>query len=111
MTGPDRLSLGSRFRMDMRRGRGYKITNTVVELEEDRLIAWRHVGAHRWRYVLTPTDDGGTSVTETWDLSPYPRFAAALLDRLYGAQTQRAIEATLATLKDAAESDVGTSTP
>ena len=58
--------------MDMKMGAPYKIKNRVVELEEDRLIAWRHMGAHRWRYELTPTPDGGTEVTETWDLSRYP---------------------------------------
>lgn len=105
VSGPDRLELGSRFGMSMRMGAPYRISNKVVEHEPDRLIAWRHVGLHRWRYELTPTADGGTEVTETWDLSHYPAPARALLDRLFGAKTQAAIDATLVKLKSAAEAD------
>jgi len=47
----------------------YLISNTVVEFEQDRLIAWAHVGGWRWRYRLEPSDDGGTVVTETFDWS------------------------------------------
>src|SRR4051794_28589814 len=66
--GPDRLSLGAKFGMDMRMGAPYKIENTVVEFEEDRLIAWRHFNGHRWRWELEPVD-GGTRITETFDWS------------------------------------------
>lgn len=52
----------------MKLGVPYPIENTVVEFEEDRLIAWRHFGGHRWRYELEPVD-GGTKVTETFDWS------------------------------------------
>jgi uncharacterized protein YndB with AHSA1/START domain len=65
---PDRLEMGSRFSMDMRIGLPYMIKNTVVEYEENRLIAWRHFNGHRWRYRLEPVD-GGTEVTETFDWS------------------------------------------
>lgn len=65
---PERLELGSRFTMDMRIGLPYLIKNTVVEYEENRLIAWRHFNGHRWRYRLEPVD-GGTEVTETFDWS------------------------------------------
>ena len=71
---PERLSLGAKFGMDMRLGVPYRVRNTVVEFEEDRLIAWRHVGKHIWRYRLEPVD-GGTDVTEEFDyrkaLSPW----------------------------------------
>jgi uncharacterized membrane protein len=103
--GPDRLVLGSQFAMGMKKGAGYKTKNKVVELSEDRLIAWRHVGAHRWRYELTPTNGGGTQVTETWDLSHYGAIGRAALSALFGKGTQKAIEATLVKLKAAAESD------
>lgn len=103
--GPDRLELGSEFGMSMKKGAGYKTKNKVVEFESDKLIAWRHVGAHRWRYELTPTNDGGTQVTETWDLSPYNPVARAALSALFGKGTQQAIEGTMVKLKDAAESD------
>ena len=67
------LVLGSKFSMNMRMGLPYVIGNTVVEYEQDRLIAWRHVGRHRWRYELEPVEapDGSptTRVTETFDWS------------------------------------------
>ena len=63
-----RLELGATFRASMRIGLPYRVTNTVVEFEEDRQIAWRHFTGHRWRYVLTPVD-GGTLVREEWDPS------------------------------------------
>ncbi|MBK1788707.1 SRPBCC family protein [Prauserella cavernicola] len=66
---PDRLELGSEFGMDMKMGASYKIKNTVVEYEKDRLIAWRHFNGHRWRWQLEPAGDGTTEVTETFDWS------------------------------------------
>jgi uncharacterized protein YndB with AHSA1/START domain len=68
-SGEGRLALGSKFGMDMKMGPlPYRISNTVVEFEENRLIAWAHVGKHRWRYRLEPVD-GGTNVTEEFDWS------------------------------------------
>lgn len=101
---PQRLELGSTFGMDMKMGAAYKIGNTVVEFEQDRLIAWRHKGLHRWRYELSPTADGGTEITETWDLTRYGP-AAVGFDLAMGTKTQAAIEATLVKLKAAAEAD------
>lgn len=63
---PPRLSLGARFGMNMRLGVPYRITNEVVEFEENRRIAWRHLGHHVWRYELEPVE-GGTRVTESFD--------------------------------------------
>ncbi|MBB6628138.1 SRPBCC family protein [Nocardioides sp. KIGAM211] len=102
ISGPDRLRLDSRFGMDMRLGAPYKIRNRVVEFEEGRLIAWRHVGLHRWRYELAPQEEGSTLVTETWDLSAYPPPGRWVLNALYRARTQRAVEATLVKLEAAA---------
>ena len=65
---PKRLELGSKFGMRMRIKVPYLITNKVVEFEESRLIAWCHMGGHRWRYILEPTD-GGTNVTEQFDMT------------------------------------------
>ncbi|MFI5619753.1 SRPBCC family protein [Streptomyces sp. NPDC051567] len=61
--GPQRLELGSVFRIRMK---GYTTTNTVVEFEHDALIAWRHRGRHVWRWQLRAVP-GGTEVTETFD--------------------------------------------
>jgi len=66
INAPERLSLDATFGMQMKMGLPYKITNTVVEFEENKTIAWRHVGGHIWRYILEPVD-GGTKVTEQFD--------------------------------------------
>jgi uncharacterized protein YndB with AHSA1/START domain len=96
--GPARLSLGDRFGMSMRLGVPYTISNEVVEFAEDRRIAWRHVGHHRWRYELEPVGEGSTKVSETfdWSTSRVPR----LLELVgYPATNARSIEATLPRLK------------
>jgi uncharacterized protein YndB with AHSA1/START domain len=75
------LSLGAKFGMSMR-GRPeslflpYRTTNTVIEFEPDRRIAWKTtmgpvglIGGRIWRYELEPAAAGGTLVRETWDLS------------------------------------------
>ena len=70
------LELGSKFGMKMTFGPlPYRITNEVVEFEQDRLIAWRHFGHHIWRYELEPVDGGdATTVTESfdWETSRFP---------------------------------------
>ncbi len=64
-----RLELGSKFGMSMKLSvLPYRVGNTVVEYEKDRLIAWQHFGKHRWRFELEPVE-GGTEVTETFDWS------------------------------------------
>jgi len=74
---PRRLSLGSTFGMSMKAGVPYTMTNTVIEFEQDRRIAWqtvlagplgRLVGGRIWRYQFEEVA-GGTKVTETWDIS------------------------------------------
>ncbi|MFN8050886.1 MAG: SRPBCC family protein [Acidimicrobiales bacterium] len=77
---PEPLALGSRFAMKMKLGVPYVIGSTVVEFEQDRRIAWAHIGKHRWRYELTPlepAEDGSprTEVTETfdWSTSVFPK--------------------------------------
>ena len=56
-----RLAMGTKFGMKMKLGVPYSISSTVVEFEEDKLIAWAHFGKHRWRYELEVTD-GATMV-------------------------------------------------
>ena len=103
VSGPDRLELGSEFGMDRKLVAPYRIKNRVVEYEPDRRIAWRHFGRHRWRYELTPTDAGGTRVTETFDWST--SLGPALIDRTsVPAMNARSIEETLPRLKELAES-------
>ncbi|HET6154390.1 MAG TPA: SRPBCC family protein [Marmoricola sp.] len=105
VSGPDKLVLGSEFGMSMKMGAPYKMKNRVVEFEQDRLIAWRHAGVHRWRYELSPTDDGGTAVTETWDLSHYGAVGRNVLHTLFGKKTAAALTETMVKLKAAAEAD------
>ena len=102
--GPERLSLGAEFGVQMKRGFGYKTTNTVVEFVDNQQIGWRHRGAHVWRYELSP-EGSAVRVTETWDGSAYTGLAK-LIFKLSGLKgTQRSIEQTLVKLKAAAEAD------
>jgi uncharacterized protein YndB with AHSA1/START domain len=103
--GPERLALGSTFGMNMKIGAPYRTKNKVVEYEADRLIAWRHFGMHRWRYELEPVD-GGTRVTETWDLSHCNGLNKWILGALgYPKRHRKGIAQTLVKLKAAAEAD------
>ncbi len=73
---PDRLSLGAKFTMSMKLGPlPYRITNTVVEYEENKRIAWKHLGGHIWRFALDAQGDV-TLITESFDYrnTPVPRF-------------------------------------
>jgi hypothetical protein len=74
---PSQLELGSRFGMSMKVGVPYSMSNTVIEFEPDRRIAWkttlsgflgRYLGGRIWRYEFEPVD-GGTLVRESWDIS------------------------------------------
>ena len=72
-----RLTFGSTFGMSMKLGVPYSTANTVIEFEQDRRIAWqtllsgplgRFIGGRIWRYQFEDVE-GGTKVTETWDIS------------------------------------------
>ena len=90
-----RLELGSKFAMSMKlKLLPYRIGNTVVEFVENELIAWQHMGKHRWRYELEPVDEITTLVTETFDWSTSP-LAPALLAVGYPKRNLEAIEQTL----------------
>ncbi len=96
---PSRLSLGAAFGMKMKVGAPYKITNTVVEFEEGRLIAWRHMGHHVWRYQLEPIGNGSsTLVTETFD-GTKSKLPIALILTGAAKRNTKAIDATLKRLQ------------
>jgi len=102
LSAPDRLELGSTFGMRMHVLVPYVISNEVVEFEPDALIAWRHLGHHRWRYQLVPVDGGGrTEVTETFDWST--ARAPWLLELMkYPERNARSMEVTLERLAEVA---------
>lgn len=93
---PERLALNATFGMKMKIGFSYKITNTVVEFEEGKTIAWRHFGGHIWRYILEPVD-GGTKVTEQFDWNT-SRAPLILKLRKSPQENAKSIEKTLETL-------------
>jgi uncharacterized protein YndB with AHSA1/START domain len=100
-----RLQLGSKFGMDMKMGpMPYRITNTVVEYDENRLIAWEHFGKHRWRYELEPVDDdaAATKVTESFDWST-ARWPKGIELMGYPKQHPPSMEATLERLATVVE--------
>jgi len=85
--GSERLALGSTFGISMKMGLPYSMVSTVIEFDEDRLIAWqttgptaigKHVGGRIWRYQLEPVD-GGTKVTESWDIRHESAFTKPLV--------------------------------
>jgi uncharacterized protein YndB with AHSA1/START domain len=101
--GPERLSAGSRFAMDMNLGASYKIMNTVIEFDEPSVIAWRHFNGHVWRYRFEAIE-GGTLVTEQWDARTVP---SRLLLRILGfpARNRRGMRATLERLDELVNAD------
>ncbi len=107
---PQVLALGSTFGMSMKLGVPYTMSNTVIEFEQDRRIAWqtvlagplgRFIGGRIWRYELEE-DDGGTKVTESWDISEDKQ--AFILKRTgVGRHTATAMSKTLDRLADIIE--------
>lgn len=101
--GSQRLKLGAKFGMSMQAGFGYSMENTVVEFEENRLIAWQPrptsalarlvAGGRIWRYELIPQDHG-TLVRESWDIRR-EAFPARIGVRAMRAKTIESMTATL----------------
>jgi uncharacterized protein YndB with AHSA1/START domain len=101
-SGGRRLALGDRFGMDMHLGVAYSTRNTVVELEENRRIAWQTsatgpvgslLGGRIWRYELEPVD-GGTRVSESWDVRHESAFTRPIV-RQAAKKTRENMTATL----------------
>lgn len=107
------LSKGAKFSMAMR-GRKetlfipYRSTNTVIEYEQDRRIAWQTVafggliGGRIWRYELAPVE-GGTVVRESWDVSQ-DKQKRMITSGSMPAQTESGMRATLQRIAELLES-------
>lgn len=100
--GPERLSLGDKFGMNMQIGIKYKITNTVVEYEENKVIAWRHLGRWIWRYEFREISPNQTVVTESFDGTKTPLNFWLKARRAYPF-VQKAVAKTLVKLKEYCE--------
>lgn len=119
-SGGRRLALGDRFGMDMHLGVAYSTRNTVIELEENRRIAWQTtaggapgavLGGRIWRYVLEPVE-GGTLVTESWDLTQEKWSSKPVVKLTMSASTRRNMERTLARIEElVTASDLGPQDP
>ncbi len=101
---PQRLALGASFGMSMKMMHyRYSTTNTVVEYEENKRIAWqtgpigswgRVVAGRIWRYELEAVD-GGTLVRESWDITSDHQRVLLKLGDIYSGMTRRNMERTL----------------
>ena len=100
--GPERLSLGDKFGMNMQIGIKYKITNTVVECEENKVIAWRHLGRWIWRYEFREISPNQTVVTESFDGTKTPLNFWLKARKAYPF-VQKAVAKTLVKLKEYCE--------
>jgi len=103
--GPERLALGDTFKVRMKVGVNYWVTNKVVEFEPNRRNTWAHLLVNRSTYELTPLSPDRTLVRETnnlraagWkaSLSPVARKHEAI---------RRSIAKSLVRLKKLAESE------
>lgn len=106
LSGPDRLSLGAKFKVSMHIGISYIITNKVVEFEENKLIAWSHFAGWRWRHELKDLGNGSTEVTETFD-GTYSTWLGKLWLKFRKSYpfTQIVVAKSLVILKEVAEND------
>jgi uncharacterized protein YndB with AHSA1/START domain len=108
---PHELTMGATFGMSMKMGVPYSMSNKVIEFDPDRRIAWqtmfpgpmgRFIGGRVWRYEFEAVD-GGTKVTESWDISKDKQRALLKMGKLADA-TADAMRKTLDRLATLTES-------
>jgi uncharacterized protein YndB with AHSA1/START domain len=105
---PETLALGSTFGMNMKMGLPYAMVSKVIEFDQDRRIAWQTVppvrfagklvGGRIWRYELEPVE-GGTKVTESWDISQEALLTKPVVRRA-AEQTRKNMAATLVRIEE-----------
>ncbi len=109
---PAQLALGSTFGMSMKLGVPYSMSNTVIEFEPDKRIAWqttfagplgRLIGGRIWRYEFEMSGGGSTLVRETWDITQ-DKQCFVLKAGPVGKQTRDAMTTTLERLAEITES-------
>jgi uncharacterized protein YndB with AHSA1/START domain len=101
--GPDRLAVGDKFTVGMKQyGLPYKITSTVTELQDGRVIEWQHPLGHRWRWELTEATPGDTTITEVTETFDYSTAKIPLMITAFGydAKNGDGITSTLQRLAD-----------
>ena len=110
--GPERLTLGSEFTLQMRQhGLGYRSLSRVVEHRQNRRIAWESmgvwrghkiVGGQRWRWILTPGEEGTMiSHSYVWGYARWPLVTVRLPG--YPAKAERSLPLSLQRLRRLAE--------
>ena len=105
---PHELKLGATFGMNMKLGVPYAMRSTVVEFEPGRRLAWQtrapiklvdpFAGGRIWRSELEPVE-GGTKVTESWDIREESPLTKALVRRAAG-ETRRNMAKTLERIEE-----------
>jgi uncharacterized protein YndB with AHSA1/START domain len=105
---PAKLELGSTFGMSMKLGVPYAMTSHVIEFEQDKVLAWQTLppikiaakiaGGRIWKYVLEPVE-GGTNVTESWDISQESAFTKGVVRKAAG-ETRKNMAKTLARIEE-----------
>jgi uncharacterized protein YndB with AHSA1/START domain len=94
--GPERLFLGATFAMNMRIGVSYFTRNVVVDIVENKSIAWHHFVHCVWRYDLEAVP-GGTRITESFT---YDNPAGLVVMAMgFPERNRRSMEATLERLE------------
>lgn len=106
-TGP---AVGARFRGWNKHGRASWFTDPVVEAADPgRRFAFvtTMLGRGRftrWTYEMTPTEDGGTDLEESWEqVGAIPIFSRFFVSEQRVQQLQAGMEETLQRIKTAAE--------
>ncbi|TPG37253.1 SRPBCC family protein [Mycolicibacterium hodleri] len=83
--GAHHLAVGDKFTVGMKQyGLPYKITSTVTESQDGKVIEWQHPLGHRWRWELTEATPGDTTITEVTETFDYSTAKIPLVITAFG---------------------------